>query len=68
MCKVKRLSHYRPGQAFKFQVVESPRISRHSAHEGSEVVSRQPYSPAAFTSPPPTHTEEIFLVLVSVRD
>ena len=35
-------------------------ISRQSAHEGG----CQPYTPAAFTPPPP---QEIFLVLISVR-
>ena len=36
------LSHYRPGQAWGFQQVEAPRISRQSADEGVSPLHRPP--------------------------
>jgi hypothetical protein len=50
-------SLYRPGQAL--QEVRAPRISRQSAHEGGNVVSRM----HQLLLPP----KEIILVLISVR-
>ena len=60
--KVKQ-SHYRPGQAVRVPEGWCSQISRQSAHEGGKVVSHTD-RPSLHTH---THTQEIFLVLVSVR-
>ena len=53
-------SLYRPGQALTVPGVWDSQISRKSTHEGSKVVSP--------THRPPLPPQEIFLVLISVRD
>ena len=52
-------SHYRPGQTLKFPGRWGSQISRQSAHEGGKVVSH--------THRQTLPTQEIFLVLISVR-
>jgi hypothetical protein len=61
--KVKQ-SHYRPGQAQRVLGGWDSKISRQSAHDGGKAV--RPYAPADFT--PPSPPQEVFLVLISVRD
>ena len=56
--KVKQ-SHYRPGQTLRVPGVWGSQISRQSAHEGVKFVNH--------THRPPLPTQEIFLVLISVR-
>jgi hypothetical protein len=55
-----RQSHYRPGQALRVPGSWDSQISRHSAHEGGNVVSTTHRPPL----PPP---QEIFVILISVR-
>jgi hypothetical protein len=56
--------HYRPGHALRFPGGSGAQISRQSAHEGGKVVTLPPScaAPAAF------NPQELFLVLISVRD
>ena len=55
----KKQSHYRPGQALRVPVGWHSQIPRQSAHEGGKVVSPK--------HRPPLPSQEIFLVLTSVR-
>ena len=54
------LSLYRLGQALRAPEVEASRLSRRQAHENGKVDSS--------THRPPLPPQEIFLVLISVRD
>ena len=57
-CKKVKQCHYTPGQALRVPEEWGSQISRQSAHEGSKVVSSTHHPPLS---------QEIFLVLVSVR-
>jgi hypothetical protein len=55
----KKQSHYRPWQSLRVAGVWGSQIPKQSAHEGGKVVS---------PTPRPLYLEEIFLVLISVKD